>query len=240
MTDVPQVDVIIVTWNRPKEVAETFNSLRENLRYPNLHFIIADGHSEPSVQDFMRRELEGAEIVVPPRRGGWGADVNLALRRSQALYVFMIEDDYPLLRPIDLMPAVRVLGGRKEIGMVRYRALAGHDLTCRLREAHIDGDTYQVWQILRSSAFLFCYTHGPHLKHRRFHEHYGLYAEGLMLGDTEVEMCWRWKKNPGPAIVAFPEFVMPTWFGSIGHSRQLSDTDIGITLPEWNKEIPRY
>jgi len=38
----PLVDVVIVHWNRARELAETFESLKENLRYPNLRWIVAE------------------------------------------------------------------------------------------------------------------------------------------------------------------------------------------------------
>ena len=37
--------------------------------------------------------------------------------------------------------------------------------------------------------------HGPHLKHRRFHDYFGLYPEGMKLGETEEAFCHQCKRK---------------------------------------------
>lgn len=234
---VPQVDVLVITWNRPQIIVKTWRALKERLHYPNLRWVVADDHSPESVIEVIRNELQPDVIFRTKKRSGWGMNVNNALKETTSDFVFQIEDDYVLKGAhIDLMPAVDVLTRYPEFGMVRYGGLAGHDLTCRLRELKVmpfavfdrPNPHYQVWEILKKeSRFLYVYSSAPHLKHRRFHHAYGWYAEGYKLGYTEESFAHRVRDvQDGPGIICFPEFVR-CHFDHIGKSRQHTKDDIG-------------
>jgi hypothetical protein len=129
---------------------------------------------------------------------------------------------------------------KPDIGMVRYRGTAGDHLIYHQFEADIKEyyNDYQMGvglpgklsylQLDSGSPSLYIYSHGAHLKHIRFHKHYGLYPEGLLLGQTEEAYAHTVKdlmKAAGaPAIVIFPEYI-PMWFDHIGQSYQLTDHD---------------
>lgn len=225
---VPLVDVVVVHFNRPRELAETFESLREHLHYPALRWVVADDHSPDDVFEFVKAEVQPDIIFRTKERSGLGINTNNALKRLASDFVFLTMDDRVLTRPIDLMPGVDVLARYEEFGMVRYGGLTGHDLTCRLRQLNsAEPPHYDVWELLKKqSKFLYVYSGGPHLKHRRFHDAYGLYVEGYKLGYTEEEFAHRFVGMDGPRIFCFPEFVL-NYFEHIGHTWQLGEHDIG-------------
>lgn len=232
----PEVAVLAVTWNRPTEIARTWKALKEHLHYPSLTWAVADDHSPDEVLEFIKAELQPDAIYRTRKRSGVGTNVNNALKRLAADFVFVVEDDRVLKTDIYLLPAVDILSKYEEFGMVRYGGIAGHDVTCRLRE--LDGPfpyavwdranpRYQVWELLKKeSRFLYVYSGEPHLKHRRFHDAYGWYIEGHKLGTTEDEFAHRFVGMEGPGIICFPEFVTCYW-DHIGQSRQLTEDDIG-------------
>lgn len=231
----PLVDVLVVTFNRPKEIVETWRSLKENLNYPNLRWVLADDHSPNDVFESMKAELQPDIIFRTRKRSGLGINTNNALRKLDSDFVFLTMDDCVLRRKIDFMPGVDVLTRYPEFGMVRYGGLAGHDLTCRLRELeampyavfNIPSPRYEVWELLKKEPhFLYVYSGRPHLKHRRFHEAYGFYIEGYKLGYTEEDFAHRFLAMEGPSIICFPEF-MTNPFDHIGDSWQLGEHDIG-------------
>ncbi len=233
---VPQVDVLVITWNRFEALVKTWAALKERLHYPNLRWVIADDHSPDEVVAAIQTELQPDVLFRTHKRSGWGVNVNNALKSLTSDFVFQCEDDYVLKGAhIDFMPGMDILGRNPEFGMVRYGGIAGHDLTCRLREIEAmpyaawgqQAPRYQVWEILKKeSRFLFVYSHAPHLKHRRFHEAYGLYPEGLKLGATEESFAYHVRDTNGPGIICFPEFVANP-FKHIGESWQHSEFDIG-------------
>jgi len=228
----PLVDVVFITWNRPRVMVRTWAALKERLIYPNLRWVVADDHSPDGVFEEIRDTLQPDIIFRTKRRSGWGVNVNSALKRLDSDFVFQTEDDKLLTEPIDLTPGVKVLTNCPEFGLVRYWALAGHSLYAHLRELRIGGERFQVWHLLKNSPFLYVYSNGPHLKHRRFHERYRLYPEGYKLGVTEEAFAHTFiDDKEGPGIIAFPEFVRGR-FRDIGKSWQLTEFDIGKNAGE--------
>jgi len=227
MSDMPLVDVLVISYDRLDILTRTWRALKERLHYPKLRWVIADDHSPDSVFEEIRDTLQPDIIFRTRRRSGWGVNVNNALKQLDSDFVFQTEDDKLLTEPLDLVPGVKALAAYPEFGMVRYWALAGHSLYAHLRELRIGGEKFQVWHLLKNSPFLYVYSNGPHLKHRRFHECYRLYPEGYKLGVTEEAFAHTFiDDKEGPGIIAFPEFVRGR-FRDIGKSWQLTEFDIG-------------
>ena len=267
----PRVTVVICTYDRAVEFYKTIRALKRNIAYPNLDFLIADDGSKDDVLDSMVEDLALAfdfeddkpVQVTQTDRKGWGANVNYALSQVETDYVFFIEDDHVLLKPLDLRPYVALLGTYHQIGMVRF-GISGHDgIRATLREydipedilpgyteAHGLGSTHpgklNAWELhLGKYASwgpygFYRYSNRPHLKHRRFHDAYGYYAEGLPLATTEEEFNLRitaaHQRNErqhtvggnGPVL---PSIVVPCewtyWhFDHIGKSRQGTEEDV--------------
>ena len=180
-----------------------------------------------------------------------GANVNNGLAAVETDYTFFIEDDYNPRCDIPLDSAVALMEVKPNIGMVRFRGTAGSHCVYHQFEADISGylpdhrdgvglpGKLTYLQFDNGSPTPYLYSHGAHLKHRRFHEFYGLYpvtvAENgverrLKLGETEesyahtVKDKMRGNPNDAPAVVIFPEFV-PMWFDHVGESYQHTALD---------------
>lgn len=230
--DMPLVDVVFITWNRPRVMVRTWAALKERLMYPNLRWVVADDCSPDEVLEEIRDVLRPDIIFRTKERSGWGLNVNNALKQLDSEFVFQTEDDKLLKEPLDLVPGVKVLAARVDFGMVRYWGLAGHALFGHLREIRAEGKKFNVWHLLKNSPFLYVYSNGAHLKHRRFHEAYGYYPEGYKLGYTEERFAHTFiDDKEGPGIVAFPDFVRNR-FEDIAKSWQLTEVDIGKGMGE--------
>jgi hypothetical protein len=67
--------------------------------------------------------------------------------------------------------------------------VAGHKY-----QAQLEGGYWRIWW---HSPELYIPSDRPHLKHRRFHEWYGLYPEGLKSAETEDAWCHQCKDRAG-------------------------------------------
>lgn len=247
----PIVTVVICTYNRPEEIRRTLGSLIRNLEYPGsrLHWHIADdGTDGDYVREvgewlYSRLVITGEERISYSitNRQGWGANVNAAMRAVKTDYVYFTEDDYLLLRPLDLRPHVALMETQKNVGLVRY-GIAGHGLWTAVREADIsewlsdfqENSSNQGYSGAGKLSYLeihprmiageygfYRYSNRPHLKHRRFHEHYGLYPEGLPLARTEETMnhVIAQHSEDGPVMVCPADWLL--WhYDHIGVSYQ--------------------
>lgn len=248
MANLPEIAILIITYNRPDELRRTIQGLQEHLIYPSdkLHIVISDDSSPGNYLSSLKRTKalkewgrNGVDFRVTEERSGWGKHVNGALayvkqEYPSVDYVFQIEDDYVLERDLDLSVGAKLLENRTNIGMLRYRGTAGTH--CIYHQFESDDHTTYL-QMDNGSHSLYVYSNGPHLKrirshdnHPDFHAHYGLYIEGARLGDTEENFAHRvkdgMKLGNAPAIAILPDWIN-MHFAHIGTTWQGSQDDIG-------------
>jgi len=222
--------VLIVTYDRPKEIRHTIDALQDRLQFTgSLHWHIADdatgnGYVRDLLHDYADLDLS----YTITQRAGWGANVNTAIRHLHDLgydFIYLNEDDYVPRRDIDLDDGVALLTHDTSLGLVRYDGLAGHRVDLGLREVDVGGRRLNHLRVSRSSPEPYIYSNRPHLRHRRFDQHYGRYPEGRALGATEESYARRIKEDEGgPGIAALIDGI-PRAFDHIGHSRQGTDLD---------------
>jgi len=235
----PPITVLIVTYDRPKEIREVIEALQVKLTYAgDLHWHLADdcsptpGYVPAILSDFAHLNFTS---TTTPQRRGWGVNVNTGLRAIETPYVFQCEDDQVARRPIDLERGVFVMEHVPDVGLVRYDGLEGHRLVLHVDETPmVDGRRVHFLRIDKRSSLRrkepYGYSNRPHLKHRRFHGSYRGYPEGLKLGATEMMYAHHVMNQDGmPELVALADGIERA-FNHIGRSRQLSPEDIGDVI----------
>lgn len=245
-TQFPAVTILICTYNRPDEIRATMEALIDNLAYPNVRVLISDDSTPGRYLSSLKRlkafKHWPTTFVSTEQNAGWGANVNNGLKHVDTDYVFFLEDDYVLTTPLDLRVGVALMEAKADLlGMVRYRATAGEHMVLHQFEADITGlipDFHEhhayvpgrvtYLQLDSGSPSLWLYSHGPHLKHKRFHVFYGAYPEGLKLGQTEESYAHRvkdgMKTHGAPGIAILPGWVTMRW-QHIGTSYQGTEAD---------------
>lgn len=255
--DFPEIAVLIITYARPNEIRITMDALTTFLQYPKekLHIIVSDDSTGGRYLADIRRNKSYKEwgktftTIQTPERSGWGKHVNFALNYirenlPQVEYVFQIEDDYMLTTTTDLQVGVALLETKPYVGMLRYRATAGMHTIFHQFEADIseylpdfDESSGQIQgklcylQLDSGSHSAYLYSNGPHLKRLSWHsiEQYGLYPEGLPLGETEQSYAM-WVKDKMKVDGAYGIVILPAYvtmkFAHIGHSWKGSEHDI--------------
>lgn len=228
----PDITIVIVTYNRSEEIRHTIKALLAHVKYDgHIHWLLADDGSPGNYVQELVRDFHQIDLrVSTTMRGGWGRNVNNALRMVETDIFFLCEDDYVSLHSLDFNAGVSLLMEKDDIGLVRYDGVEGHDLDLALR-SHRGCEGIQYATVLISSPTLYVYSNRPHLCHRRFHIFYGIYPEKLKLGETEESFAHIVKNGlaEGPKI-AILHTGIPRAFDHIGRSYQLSADD--ITLKE--------
>jgi glycosyltransferase involved in cell wall biosynthesis len=257
--DWPQITIVICTYDRADEFKRVLVSLRDNLRYDNLKWHIADDGTGddyiPRLMAFMEdygvNSYDIASTITD--RQGWGANVNRALQSVDTEYVYFTEDDYALLRPLDLRTYVAMMEEDADIGMVRF-GIVGHDgMICTIREADISQYMHyneiegtgcsgsgkvgyldiELTKYKQYGPFGFYrYSNRPHLKRMSFHQKYGLYPEGLPLAKTEdafnhhIAAVARMSSGGEGSKIVCPLEWSGWYYDHIGKSRQGSELDV--------------
>ena len=225
----PDLTVMIVTYNRPREIRRTTKALEESIVYPGqLHWHLADDASPGTYIQDLHQDFSHLKFsATSTNRQGWGANVNKALKFIRDDYTFLCEDDYVAVRQIKLHIGVRILEAQPTIGLIRYDGIAGHlGLNLWLREARTPIGTLSYLEIDRGhSGHLNVYSNRPHLRHRRFQNVVGYYPEGISLGHTEEAYAHKViDAKPGMGLAILSDGIGRA-FDHIGKSRQGTKLD---------------
>lgn len=219
--------IILTTYNRLDLATKTIEGLKQNLRYDNLGWIVTDDGSGPDYMQTLKEAIGPTYSLYTydGQRKGVGHNMNWALHKVfgelDSDLILMMEDDWYLSNPLDLNPYVNLLED-PAFGMVRFEyAAAG------LKAELISQENRLLWKLECNTNYQYNFTGHPSLRHKRFHETYGYYQEGLKAGFTELDMCGKFNAIDGPKIVIPYEYNQWGAFGHIG-SISLADVEPGI------------
>ena len=199
--DWPALSIVIVTYNRLDTLCATLNALREHLYYTgDTRVFVADDGSDDGTQA-MLAESWPSVTLVQSQRGGLGANTNAGLRAAFAHsdYVLQLQDDMHLRSHLDLHPHIALLRDDPTCGFIRLWGVGGHKYV-----GNLEGNYWRIWW---NSDELYIPSDRPHVKHRRFHEYFGMYPEGLATAHTEEQWCHNCKDRAGIGGTRLDVFV---------------------------------
>ncbi len=175
------IGIAMIAWpNHPKRIGyfrETVNSLMEHLSASRHNLrIVCSAESQPDpARSWHGDELEsicrenGIALSWRQGRPDLGANQNAAIRLCQTDFVLLVQDDRPLLEPLDLSIGADLLAADKSIDMIRY---SWPEAEWRTKfTTHPSG----LKQFLPGGNF---YGDDPNLRRWDFMEKRGWYAEG--------------------------------------------------------------
>lgn len=119
----------LLTYNRLDYAKITIESFYKYVT-PKVHLHIADDGSDEAYRrkliDFARKVGAPGITVSNSERGGYGANVNLATQTTHKMadYVLMLEDDWRLLRPLNLAEYAADLDALSEVDCIRLGYLS--------------------------------------------------------------------------------------------------------------------
>jgi len=218
MNDKPMIAIVMVTYKRTALAVETVRSFSENLDYPKelrQWYVADDGSLAEHVQAILDElNLHGEKLYGfhnekfgEGYNAGKGWNRGLIKGHEISPIILFLEDDWQLREKLDIWPYIRLLQERDDIGLVRLGHLAvGSDV----RIVGYDGIHYLNY--LKNTQY--AYSGNPHLRHRRFSEAYGMFAEDRNPGEMELAMDAAFCSKEGPMI--WRPADIPGW-GIIGH-----------------------
>lgn len=211
----PAIAILLTTYKRPECAIKTIRALKENLRWDQIWWCISDDGSPMSDVNAYSAEIGPSYNIriFNSDRQGVGVGMNRALKKifETTDLVLVMEDDWVLQRPIDVGPYVRTLTNNPTHGMIRYGYISPNVLGYLISE-----ENTLYWR-LEPNEETYRFVGHPSLRHKRFHEVYGWYDEGLPAGMTELSMCGKVNQKPdGPSILYPAECGQWGFFGHIG------------------------
>lgn len=206
MADLPPLAICLVTYKRTREALLTIRSTCENLGYPKdlIGWYIADDGSPDEHHNALLDALSGWRLIghhndrfraEASHNCGKGWNIGLGIGHQFSDFVLFLEDDWNLENPLDILPYVRLLQTREDVGIVSFRILSvGADV----HTVGYNGEIYLKY--LRTTQY--AYSGNPMLRHGRFTRHYGWFAEDRNPGLIELHQddAYRTDEKGGPDI----------------------------------------
>ncbi|MDZ4056151.1 MAG: glycosyltransferase [Polynucleobacter sp.] len=239
--DLPNISVVIVTFERFSTLDITLRSFLEKTDYPRgrMEIIVADDGSEPCTLDKIRN-LPVNHVVSGAVRTGLGANVNRGLAVASHDLVLQIQDDWECLGPSDyLVRAVRLLQWRSDIGMVLLNSHPHPQLGGDLLP--FGNSTVKIHQNRPGRRVRLvgehAYTDWPHLKTRAFREKIGLYQEGVPMWKMELDYS---RRVNAQVELHIAEFVKQSAFTHIGAELSYNNGSLRSCVMAKIRSIPGF
>lgn len=188
----PDIDILIPTHERPFILKKAIECLDKNLVYNGgLKYLVGFDGDKSAAKMFSG---DSRITTIDGPDSGLGANLNQLIRLSTGDFLLQMDDDHLLVGEIDLNKHVLKLERDPSVGWIKLMGIGHHDYI-----ACLEGEYWRIWW---KSPELYIPSNRPHLKHRRFHDHFGLYPEGVNLADTEIGFCRQCKKiGSGPSVL---------------------------------------
>lgn len=207
------IQVAMLSWpNHPKRI-EYFDrvtaALRNNLTAVGhvLEYVCSSETQRDPKHPWLGDELAALcrdrNIRLSWREGeaSLGGNMNAALRLCTAAGVFLVQDDWLLLEPLDIGPGAEYLTSHSDVDLIRY-SWPGHMTRFK---GNRDG-----WQVVDGS-YMYSYGDDPQLRRPDFTAKWGEYIEHGPHGVSEGNMLFR-LREAGATILAAPK----NYFTTIG------------------------
>lgn len=211
----PPVSVLIPTYNRPETLLECVGALHRLVSYAGEWRIIIGNDGDRPIA------TTGRDTALNQPTGSLGANLNRLIAATPDSILLQLDDDHILQSPLDITPHVERLMSDERAGWIR---LWLPECTCDgTYYYHFKGTMRGAYWAVDPQSELYGPSNRPHIKHRRFHEHFGYYPEGLKLGATEETFCHAWQER---AKEGGPDVLIPVHLGSPRQWRH--GEDVGV------------
>lgn len=203
MSDLPELPILLLTYERTDLSIRTIESTVKNLQYPKelISFYLCDdgskGLSFNTVMECLKDH--GQRVIGSHNRrirnegqedtffAGKSYNLGLGLCHQRSKFVLVLENDWELDEPLDLVPHIKLLENgysigeeHNVVGAVTFRILSsGADI----RTVGYNGQMYFKYH--RNTQYAF--SGNPYIRHERFTKRYGWFAEDRNPGEMELQ-----------------------------------------------------
>jgi hypothetical protein len=201
--EIPLVSVLVVTWNRKKDVLETVQSVYEQT-YQNFEIIVVDNGSDDGTIDALRLFRPEVRIVTLDRNIGISAGRNAGIGIARGEIIFFLDSDASLDHNA-LTNLVRRFQADSDIGVINSKIVNAYT-------KQLDGGpgwAYSEEQKANQNVeFLsWSFSEGGAAIRKQVFDRVGLFWELLFFGCEGQELSLRvW--DAGYKVLYYPESVV--------------------------------
>lgn len=212
----PVVAILLTTFEeqghsfRTNTAIRTIQGIKQHLHYDQVLWYVSDDGSPKEHVDAVLAEIGPNYRIYLYNSAGKnvGHGMNYCLQQLWEMGIdltMILEDDWELNRPLELMPYVNLLMNHTDIGMIRMGYLSAGI------EADLISREDRLWWKFRQNGYQYQYAGHASLRHRRFHDAVGMFSDGYRAGQNELDFCAKYNAASNP-----PGIVWPAEYGQWG------------------------
>ncbi|MBI5351465.1 MAG: glycosyltransferase family 2 protein [Chloroflexi bacterium] len=201
--DTPKISVVIVTWNRKKEVLETIQSVYDQ-DYPSFEIIVVDNGSVDDTCNAIRKSYPNVNLVELDRNLGPTGGRNAGINITRGEIVFCLDSDASLDQHT-LQVVVQRFEQDPHLGVINSKILNAHTGEFD-RNA---GWAYSEKQKINSDREFFThnFSEGGCAIRKEVFDKAGLFWEKLFFGREGEELALR-VLDAGYKVLYYPSAVV--------------------------------
>lgn len=217
------LSVLIPTYKRAAIVQRTVDLILSNLRHLGQVTVYVGDDAGDGETAAALRGYPSTMVLQTPRRG-LGANLNTLLRATADDLLVQLDDDHHLITLLDLTPHVDKLVRDPLAGWVHLMMNAQLNEHWDVSDFSLRGEDLRHWRIMPDSPCKFMASNQPHIKHRRAHQHYGLYGEPEKTWQQETEFNERVQRMHRAEPDTSPRFYVPVEAYGFRHWKHVGDS----------------
>lgn len=227
--DNPLVSILVVTWNRKKDILETLQSIYEQT-YKNFEIIVVDNGSEDGTIDALRTFYPEIVIVALDRNIGVSAGRNAGFRIARGDIIFCLDSDASPDKNA-LTNLVRRLQADPDIGVINSKIVNAYTMS-------LDGGPgwvySEVQKTKQNEEFLsWSFSEGGAAIRKQVLDRVGNFWELLFFGSEGQEFSLRvW--DAGYKVLYYPESVV---YHRASSQQRLAGKDRDVLIFRYNLYI---
>lgn len=185
-----QISIIIISYNRKKELRECLNNVFQ-LNPAPMEILILDNCSEDGTREMMRTDELFAHnivrIIEAPANLGVAGGRNYALKQAKGDLLFFLDDD-AIIEPGNALQIVnRYFSSQPALGVLAFKIVNYHSKTIQREEfPHKNKRLYN-----RKEFNTSYYVGAGHVIPRNIFNECGLYPEDYFYGMEELDLSMR-------------------------------------------------
>ena len=122
--DTPHISVLIVTWNRKKDILETVHSVYEQA-YKDFEIIIVDNGSVDGTVDTLAASYPDVKLVALPQNLGVSSGRNAGIAIAKGEIIFCLDSDASLGQD-SLLELTKKFQAEPDIGVINSKIVSAH------------------------------------------------------------------------------------------------------------------
>lgn len=201
--DAPLVSILIITWNRKKDILETIRSIYEQ-DYINYEIIVVDNGSTDGTVEALAASFPDVKLVVLPQNLGVSSGRNAGIVIARGDIVFCLDSDASLGR-CSLKELVKKFQAEPRVGVINSRIVnactglldGGPGWSYSEKQKKLQEQEFPSWSFSEGGAAI----------RKRVFEKVGLFWDFLFFGCEGQEFSLRvW--DSGYKVLYFPRSVV--------------------------------